>query len=240
VQAGGYDLLFALLAGLAATVALTTLTLPTVHPAPRARSTVLDLVRRVTHPAFLQPLTVLAVGTAALSAGVGYLPVLGARHSLTPLATGALVSLLAATAAVLQPWAGRAHDRGTLPRTASSNALLLAAAGFTVAVISPTVPGIAAAAILIGAAIAISTPLAFADLAAAARAGHVGQTMGAGEVGRELGDAGGPILVGAFSPAGIAAGLVALAGAITLGALTSQHLARVTRISAAAAIQERV
>jgi MFS family permease len=239
VQAGGYDLLFTMLAGLAASVAVAALALPTIHPAPRARSTVLDLVRRVTRPAFLQPVTVLAVGTAALSAGVGYLPVLGARHSLTPLATGALVSLLAATAAVLQPWAGRAHDRGTLPTNASSNALLLAAAGLTIAVISPNLPGIAAAAVLIGAGVAISTPLAFADLAAAAPAGHVGQTMGAGEVGRELGDAGGPILVGAFSPAGIAAGLLALAGAITLGAFTSQRLARSTRINAQATIEER-
>jgi hypothetical protein len=49
----------------------------------------------------------------------------------------------------------------------------------------------------------------------------MGQTMGAGEVGRELGDAGGPILVGAFSPAGLAAGLLALAGAISLGAVTT-------------------
>jgi MFS family permease len=239
VQAGGYDLLFTFLAALAATVALAALTLPTIHPAPRGRSTVLDLIRRVTRPAFLRPVTVLAVGTAALSAGVGYVPVLGARHSLTPLATGALVSLLAATAAVLQPWAGRAHDRGALPRDTSSNALLLAAAGFTIAIISPNLGGIATAAILIGAGVAISTPLAFAELAAAAPSGHLGQTMGAGEVGRELGDAGGPILVGAFSPAGIAAGLLALAGAITVGALTSLHLARVTRTDAQTIVRER-
>jgi hypothetical protein len=45
--------------------------------------------------------------------------------------------------------------------------------------------------------------------------------MGAGEVGRELGDAGGPILVGAFSPAGLAAGLLALATTIGLGALAT-------------------
>lgn len=60
----------------------------------------------------------LAQGAAAAAfspAAVGYLPLLGARHHLTAVATGALVSLLAATAAVLQPWAGRAHDRATLP-----------------------------------------------------------------------------------------------------------------------------
>ena len=53
--------------------------------------------------------------------------------------------------------------------------------------------------------------------------------MGAGEVGRELGDAGGPILVGAFSPVGLGAGLLALAAAISLGAATSWRLTASTR-----------
>jgi DHA1 family tetracycline resistance protein-like MFS transporter len=40
----------------------------------------------------------------------------------------------------------------------------------------------------------------------------MGQTMGAAEVGRELGEAGGPLLVGAVSTAAaVAAGLLALA-----------------------------
>jgi MFS family permease len=227
VALGGYDLLFAALAVLAAGAgALAARTLPQIAPVPRPRSTILDLARRVTHPSFLRPVALLALGTAALSAGVGYLPVLGARHHLTPLETGALVSLLAATAALLQPWAGRAHDRAALPINAGPGALLLAAAGFIVAVMIPDVLGIALAAILIGAGVAISTPIGFANLAAAAPAGRMGQTMGAGEVGRELGDAGGPILVGAFSPAGLATGLLALAGAISLGALTTWRRAR--------------
>lgn len=177
----------------------------------------------------MQPVLVLAVGTAALSAGVGYLPVLGARHHLGPLATGVLVSLLAATAALIQPWAGRAHDHSTLPIAAGPSALLLAAAGFLIAVIVPNALGIASAAILIGAGIGISTPLGFAGLAASAPKSRIGQTMGAGEVGRELGDAGGPILVGAFSPIGLAAGLLALATAITAGAITSWTLTRSIR-----------
>jgi MFS family permease len=220
VAVGGYDLLFAALAIVAAGVAaLAARTLPNIPPTPRPRSTLLDLTRRVTHPSFVRPVMLLALGTAALSAGVGYLPVLGARHHLTPLETGALVSLLAATTAVLQPWAGKAHDRAALPANAGSRALLLAAGGFIVAVMVPSVLGIAVAAILIGAGVAVSTPIGFANLAAAAPAGRMGQTMGAGEVGRELGDAGGPILVGAFSPAGLATGLLVLAGAISLGAL---------------------
>jgi MFS family permease len=227
VALGGYDLLFAALAVLAAGAgALAARTLPQLPAVPRARSTILDLARRVTHPSFLRPVTLLAVGTAALSAGVGWLPVLGARHHLTPLQTGALVSLLAAATALLQPWAGRAHDRATLPANAGPGALLLAAAGFIVAVMIPDVVGIAVAAVLIGSGVAVSTPIGFANLAAAAPAGRMGQTMGAGEVGRELGDAGGPILVGAFSSAGLATGLMAVAGAISLGALATWRHAR--------------
>jgi MFS family permease len=222
VVLGGYDLLFATLAVVAAAVGvLAARALPSIPPAPRARSTILDLARQVTRASFLRPVTLLALGTAALSAGVGYLSVLGARHHLTPLDTGALVSLLAATAALLQPWAGRAHDRAALPSNAAPGALMLAAAGFIIAVIVPNPVGIAVAAITIGAGVAISTPIGFANLAASAPVGRIGQTMGAGEVGRELGDAGGPILVGAFSPAGLATGLLALAATISLAALTT-------------------
>ena len=98
--------------------------------------------------------------------------------------------------------------------TAHSAALLLAAAGFLVAVVVPTAIGIAAGTILIGAGIAISAPSGFAGLAACAPPRCLGQTMGAGEAGRELGDAGGPIIVGALSPIGLGAGLLALAAAI--------------------------
>lgn len=222
VGVGGYDLLFASLAVLASAAgALAARTLPQIPPTPRPRSTILDLARRVTHPSFLRPVALLSLGTAALSAGVGYLPVIGARHDLTPLETGALVSLLAATTALLQPWAGKAHDRAALPCNAGPSALLLAAAGFVIAALLANVAGIAIAALLIGAGVAISTPIGFATLADAAPTGRMGQTMGAGEVGRELGDAGGPILVGAFSPAGLATGLLALAAAISLGAIAT-------------------
>jgi MFS family permease len=220
VAVGGYNLLFATLAVVAlAVTVLAAGTLPRITPAQRQRSTVRDLGRHITHPSFVRPVILLAAGTAALSAGVGYLSVLGARHHLSSLQTGALVSLLAATTALLQPWAGRAHDRGALPVNAGPASLLAAAAGFAVAVIIPSTGGIALAAIVIGAGVGVSTPLGFVGLAAAAPAGRMGQTMGAGEVGRELGDAGGPIIVGAFSPAGLAAGLLALAGAIGLGAM---------------------
>ena len=56
-------------------------------------------------------------------------------------------------------------------------------------------------------------PLGFAALAASVPPGRLGQTMGAAEVGRELGDAGGPILVAAAaSVPTLPVGLLTLAG----------------------------
>ncbi len=89
---------------------------PTVVPTARPRSTLAPLTRRLALPSFVQPVLILAVGTAALSAAAGYLPVLGARHHLDPLATGARVSLMAATAALIQPWAGQAPTATAWPR----------------------------------------------------------------------------------------------------------------------------
>jgi DHA1 family tetracycline resistance protein-like MFS transporter len=74
---------------------------------------------------------------------------------------------------------------------------------------------LALAAVAIGAGTGIVTPLGFAALAAAAPPGRLGQTMGAAEVGRELGDAGGPLLVGAIAaPAGLVVGLLSLAAGL--------------------------
>lgn len=56
------------------------------------------------------------------------------------------------------------------------------------------------------------TPLGFAALAAATPEERMGQTMGAAELGRELGDAGGPLLVAsAASIATLTWGYAALA-----------------------------
>jgi MFS family permease len=81
----------------------------------------------------------------------------------------------------------------------------VAAGGLLIAALIPGLPGILLAAVLIGAGTALATPLAFANLAGSTPPERLGQTMGAAEVGRELGDAGGPLLVGA------------VAGALTLG-----------------------
>lgn len=79
VWLGGFRLLFAVMTVLGLAVAgWALLVVPAVPPLPRARQTVLDLVRRVAEPAFLRPTAALAGATAALSVGVGFLPVNGA------------------------------------------------------------------------------------------------------------------------------------------------------------------
>jgi MFS transporter, DHA1 family, tetracycline resistance protein len=217
VTLGGFRLLFATLAGLALAVAgWATVAVPASPPLPKARETLLGLARRLAQPAFVQPTVALAAATAALSVGVGFLPVRGAAAGLGPLATGAAVSLLAASAALIQPRAGRAYDSGRLPGPLGVGAgLALAAAGFTLAALLAGPAALALAAVAIGAGTGIVTPLGFAALAAAAPPGRLGQTMGAAEVGRELGDAGGPLLVGAIAaPAGLVVGLLSLAAGL--------------------------
>ncbi|MFF2387034.1 MFS transporter [Streptomyces sp. NPDC058108] len=196
VWAGGLRLLFVVLAVLGAAVAVwAALAVPAVPPLPKDRQTVLDLARRLAHRDFLRPTAALAAATAALSVGVGFLPVSGRLDGLDMVATGAAVSVLAACAAVVQPRAGRALDAGRLSSRGGIMAgLLLAAAGLGCATL-PGVSGVLSGAALIGAGTGLVTPLGFAALAASTPAERLGQTMGAAELGRELGDAGGPLLV---------------------------------------------
>lgn len=221
VYASGYRALFALTGAVAVIAAAgIAVRMPALSPHPKTRSGVATLIDQLRHRSFIQPVLLLAAATAALSAGVGFLPLLGVRHHLSPLATGALVSLLAATTVAVQPWAGRLYDRGRLAGPVPAAALVAAAAGFSVAAAWPTPGGLAVAALAVGAGVAVATPVGFALLAASSPPDRIGRTMGAGEVGRELGDAGGPILVGAFSSFGLTAGLIGLAAALAaIGAL---------------------
>ena len=202
IAAGGYSLLFTTLAVLGVVVAgWAVLVVPAAPPLPRARQTVADLVRRLTKPGFVRPTLALAAATAALSTGVGFLPVLGAQRGLGPVATGAIVSVLAATAALVQPRAGRARDGGRIgDRTGLAAGLVLTALG-SAAVVMPGIAGLLAATVLMGTGVGLITPIGFAHLAAASPSERLGQTLGAAEVGRELGDAGGPLLVGALAAA---------------------------------------
>ncbi|MFE4703502.1 MFS transporter [Streptomyces sp. NPDC056738] len=196
VWAGGLRLLFTVLAVLGAAVAVwAALAVPVVPPLPKTRQTVLDLARGLADPAFLAPTAALSAATAALSVGVGFLPVSGRLAGLGTVATGAAVSVLAACAAVVQPRAGRALDDGRLTtRSGLTAGLLLTAAGLACAML-PGLTGILTGAALIGVGTGLITPLGFAALAASTSPERLGQTMGAAELGRELGDAGGPLLV---------------------------------------------
>jgi MFS family permease len=215
VTLGGLDLLFAVMAAVAlAVLAWAAAAVPAVPPLPRTRQTLLDLGRRVSNPGFLRPAAALAGATAALSAGVGFLPVSGAVAGLSPLFTGAAVSVLAATAALVQPNAGRALDAGRFTAaTGLSVGLTITAAGLAAATI-PGLAGVLLAAIGIGAGTGLITPVGFAALAGTTPPEHLGQTMGAAEIGRELGDAGGPLLV-----AGIATATTLTAGYASLAAI---------------------
>lgn len=213
VALGDLSLLFAVMAVLGAAVAVwAVFVVPVVPPLPRARQTVLDLARRLSEPGFLRPTTALAAATAALSVGVGFLPVSGAAAGLGPLATGAVVSVLAGCAALVQPRAGRALDTGRISAHRGIGAgLLLTAVGLAAAML-PGLAGVLLAAVGIGVGTGLVTPLAFAALADATPPERLGQTMGAAELGRELGDAGGPLLVaGVAAAATLAVGYAALA-----------------------------
>ncbi|TDD69231.1 MFS transporter [Actinomadura darangshiensis] len=221
VWAGGLWLLFVVLAVLGAGVAAwAALAVPAVPPLLRPRQTVLDLARRLADPRFLAPTAALAAATAALSAGVGFLPVSGRDAGLGTVATGAVVSVLAACAALVQPRAGRALDsRRLTARGGITAGLLVTAMGLGCAMV-PGLVGVLCGAALIGAGTGLITPLGFAALAAATPGERIGQTMGAAEVGRELGDAGGPLLVATVATfAGLTYGYLALGVVLAAGAI---------------------
>ncbi|MFI9813315.1 MFS transporter [Saccharothrix variisporea] len=220
ISFGGFTALFAALAAVALTVAIwAAFAVPAVPPLPKTRQTLRDLTRRLTSPGFLRPTAALSATTAAVAVGVGFLPVQAASWG--PLVSGAAVSCMAAAAALIQPLVGKARDTGRLhDTTGMATGLLVAAAGYAVAATVPGLIALFAAAIAIGAGAGAATPLGFAALAAATEPEHLGQTMGSAEVGRELGDAGGPLLVGAIATATtLSGGLLALTAVLGTAAV---------------------
>lgn len=221
ITLGGYNALFAVLGGLAVVVALwAAWIVPRVTPLPRRRSTVVDLARRLTRRGFLLPTMVLAASTASLSIGVGFLPILAASSGADALASGALVSALSACAALSQPWAGRALDAKRLSyRVGTVAGLASCAAGFVVAALVAGPAGLILGAVAVGLGAGVLTPLGFTALAASSEPERLGETMGSAEVGRELGDAGGPLLVGAIAAAAtLSTGLLGAAAVLTVAA----------------------
>jgi MFS family permease len=229
VWLGGLTLLFAVMAGLATAVfAWAAVAVPVVPPRPRRRQTLLDLGRRLADGSFLRPTAALAAATAALSVGVGFLPVSGAAAGLGPMVTGAAVSVLAACAALVQPRAGRALDTGRLSAHSGISAGLLITAAGVAAAMLPGPAGVLLAAVGIGTGTGLITPLGFASLASATAEERMGQTMGAAELGRELGDAGGPLLVAALATTATLTTGYAVLAAVLLAAVPLALTGRVT------------
>lgn len=217
ILAGGLYLLFAVLAAVALLVAVwVAVAMPRMAPLPRQRYTLADVWRQSTHRSFLGPTLVLAAATGALGAAVGFLPALAAQHDAGVVGSVAVVTVLALTSSLIQPHIGRWRDSRVLPERRGMVAGLMAVAfGCLLPALFPGIPATYAAALLIGAGIGTATPLAFAHLADATPSERLGRTMGSAEIGRELGDAGGPLLVGGVAVlAGLPLGLGALAAVV--------------------------
>jgi len=215
---GGQALLQGVLALLGAAAAVwIAARCPVLDPVPKRRSTLLDVVRRSASWSFVQPVLVLAASAGALVAAVAFLPAAAGTGTST-LAAAAIATVLALTSSVVQPVAGRLLDRGRVGfRAAAPIALAACSAGVLLAAAAASYPVILAAAVLIGAGVGLATPVAFATLAARTPDAELGRTMGAAELGRELGDAGAPALVGLVAVGGgLPAGLAALGVAFAL------------------------
>ncbi|WP_426997495.1 MFS transporter [Pseudarthrobacter sp. N5] len=214
---GGFPALFLTLSAVAAATAVwAAMALPGLEPLPRPRYTVLDLVRQVTHRGFLVPTLVLAAATGALGSAIGFLPALATQHGLDPVAGVAAVSVLAFTSVLTQPVIGRLRDQHRVTDAGGmTTGLLVTAAGLAAVALQPGPVTVFLAAAAIGAGIGIATPLGFAHLADTTPPERLGRTMGTAELGRELGDAGGPLLVGGIAMlGGLPLGLGALALAV--------------------------
>jgi len=221
IAAGGFALLFGALSVLAAATAVwVLLAVPHLPPLPRQRYTVLDLARQVAERRFLVPTLVLAASMAAMGAAIGFLPALAVQHGLDPVAGTAAVSVLAVASLLVQPRIGAMRDLHRIGDAGGMRTgLLLTAAGVALVAVAPGPVTIFMAAAVIGAGVGAATPLGFAHLADSTPKDRMGRTMGSAELGRELGDAGGPLLVGAVATAaslplglGLLALLVAAAG----------------------------
>lgn len=121
---------------------------------------------------------------------------------------------------MVRPPAGRALDAGGLTtRSGLAADLSVTAAGPACAML-PGLTGILLGAALIGVGTGLITPLGCAALASSTPHERLGQTMGAAELGRELGDAGGPLLVASVaSLATLTYGFGVLAAVIGMGAV---------------------
>ncbi len=228
---GGFPLLFVITAvGALITALWVLLTVPPLTVLPKARYTVVDLMRQVTSRSFLLPVLALATATAALGSAVGFLPAAGTERGMDVLASLGVVTTLAIVSSLVQPVVGRLIDARRL------GVRLGIPLGLLFIVVGLLLPGVATAwvlylsAILLGSGIGVVTALGFTHLATTTPAERLGRTMGTAELGRELGDAGGPLLVGAVAAAaGLPFGLAVLGALSAVVAATNGILLREPR-----------
>lgn len=214
ISVGGFAALFATLATVAtATSVWALIAVPRLPVLPRPRYTVVDLIRQTTDRSFLIPTFALAAATGALGVAVGFIPLLGTALHLSLFASMAAVTILAVTSAAIQPLLGRLRDSGLITsRCGMTTGLALIAVGIVLLATAPLPVTLYLAAVILGFGIGITTPLGFAHLATTTPPERMGRTMGNAELGREVGDAGGPLLVGGIATAvSLTAGLGALA-----------------------------
>ena len=217
---GGLPALFWALAALGlGAAAWVAVSVPHVPVLPRKRVTLLDLGRELVAPGFLVPTLVLAATTGALAVAVGFLPLLGRQAGLDTVWSMAIVTVLAVASSAAQPLVGSAHDRGRISvRGGTVGGLLLIAVGIALSAVTGHPAALVTTALFVGLGVGTATPVAFSHLAASTPPERMGRTMGSAELGRELGDAGGPLVAGAVATAsvpGIGLGVVA---ALTAGA----------------------
>lgn len=222
---GGMPALFWALAVLGVIAAAwVAIAVPRIPVLPRRRVTVVDLGRELLQTGFLVPTLVLAATTGALAVAVGFLPLLGRQVGLGTVGSMAIVTVLAVASSVVQPVIGAAHDKGRISvRLGTVGGLLLIAVGIALSAAIDHPVALVATAVLVGVGVGVATPIAFSHLAASTPPERMGRTMGSAELGRELGDAGGPLVAGAVATAsvpGVGLGVVALltagAGALAL------------------------
>lgn len=217
---GGMSALFWALAVLGiAAAAWVLVAVPAVPVLPRKRVTLADLGRELSAPGFLVPTLVLAATTGALAVAVGFLPLLGRQVGLDTVGSMAIVTVLAVVSSVIQPLVGSAHDRGRITvRLGAVGGLLLIAVGIAATALWPAPIVLVVTAALVGAGVGTATPLAFSHLAASTPPERMGRTMGSAELGRELGDAGGPLVAGAVATATVPGLGIGVVAALTAGA----------------------
>lgn len=226
---GGMRALFVALAVLGLGAAVWALVaVPALPVLPRPRVTVADLVRQTTDRSFLVPTAVLAVTTGALGVAVGFLPLVSTELGFGALVSMGVVTTVALASSVTQPVVGRLRDAGRVDTGRGSAAGLVAVTVGTLLVAAvPHIVALYLGGLLVGLGVGLATPLAFAHLAATTPPERMGRTMGTAELGREVGDAGGPLLVGAVAVAvSLPAALLVLASVTATTAVVGARVLR--------------